>query len=125
MIDGHAPGLSGLALAAYAAAGIGSDHESTTVEEAREKLRLGMTVFLREATNAHNLRTLLPLVTPANQHRFCLCTDDRQPSDLLDQGHMDHLVRMAIDGRPRPGDRAAPRDAGTPRTTSGSTTAAR
>ena len=98
VIDGHAPGLSGLALAAYVAAGIGSDHESTTVEEAREKLRLGMTVFLREATNAHNLRTLLPLVTAANQHRFCLCTDDRQPSDLLDQGHMDHLVRMAIAG---------------------------
>ena len=98
VIDGHAPGLSGLALAAYAAAGIGSDHESTTIEEAREKLRLGMTVFLREATNAHNLRTLLPLVTAANQHRFCLCTDDRQPSDLLDQGHMDHLVRMSIEG---------------------------
>ena len=57
-----------------------------------------MTVFLREATNAHNLRDLLPLVTAANQHRFCLCTDDRQPSDLLDQGHMDHLVRMAIAG---------------------------
>lgn len=98
VIDGHAPGLAGQALAAYAAAGIGSDHECTTVEEAREKLRAGMTIFLREATNAHNLRTLLPLVTPMNHHRLCLCTDDRQPSDLLDQGHMDHLVRMAIAG---------------------------
>jgi adenine deaminase len=96
VIDGHAPGLTGPALAAYVAAGIGSDHESTTVEEAREKLRLGMTVFLREATNAHNLRTLAPLVTPFNHHRLCLCTDDRQPSDLLDQGHIDHLVRLAI-----------------------------
>lgn len=98
VIDGHAPGLSGLPLAAYAAAGIGSDHESTTIAEAREKLRLGMQVFIREATNAHNLRDLLPLVDVKNQHRFCLCTDDRQPSDLLDQGHMDHLVRMAIEG---------------------------
>lgn len=95
-IDGHAPGLTGRPLAAYAAAGIGSDHESTTVEEAREKLRLGMTVFLREATNARNLATLLPLVTPLNSPRLCLCTDDRQPADLLDQGHVDHLVRMAI-----------------------------
>lgn len=96
VIDGHAPGLSGRALAAYAAAGIGSDHESTTLAEAREKLRLGLTVFLREATNAHNLLDLLPLVNVANQQRFCLCTDDRQPSDLLDQGHIDHLVRLAI-----------------------------
>jgi len=97
-LDGHAPGLSGRALAAYVASGIGSDHESTTIDEAREKLRLGMTIFLREATNAKNLRTLLPLVTAANQHRFCLCTDDRQPADLLDDGHIDHLVRLAIAG---------------------------
>jgi adenine deaminase len=96
--DGHAPGLSGKPLVAYVAAGIGSDHESTTVEEAREKLRLGMTIFLREATNARNLRALLPLVTERNQHRFCLATDDRQPADLLDQGHVDHLVRLAIAG---------------------------
>ena len=97
-LDGHAPGLSGHSLAAYVAAGIASDHESTTVDEAREKLRLGMTIFLREATNAKNLRTLLPLVDERNQHRFCLCTDDRQPADLLDEGHIDHLVRLAIAG---------------------------
>lgn len=96
VVDGHAPGLTGRALGAYAAAGIASDHESTTVEEAREKLRLGMAVFLREATNARNLRALAPLVTAFNHHRICLCTDDRQPSDLLDQGHIDHLVRLAI-----------------------------
>ncbi len=95
-LDGHAPGLSGRALVAYAASGIMSDHESTTIDEAREKLRLGMTIFLREATNAKNLRTLLPLVNAANQHRFCFCTDDRQPADLLDDGHIDHLVRLAI-----------------------------
>lgn len=96
VIDGHCPGLTGRALQAYAAVGIGSDHECTTVEEAREKVRLGMTIFLREATNARNLKTLLPLVTPLNHHRFCFCTDDRQPADLLDEGHIDFMVRTAI-----------------------------
>ena len=96
VLDGHCPGLSGKELSAYAAAGIGSDHECTTVEEAREKLRLGMTIFIREATNARNLKTLLPLVNEANQHRVCLCTDDRQPADLLDEGHIDYMVRTAI-----------------------------
>ncbi len=96
VLDGHCPGLTGKSLMAYAAAGIGSDHECTSVEEAREKLQLGMTIFIREATNARNLKTLLPLVTPHNQHRICLCTDDRQPADLLDQGHIDFMVRTAI-----------------------------
>ncbi len=96
VIDGHCPGLSGKALQAYAAAGVASDHECTTVEEAREKLRLGLTIFIREATNARNLKTLLPLVTPLNQHRICFCTDDRQPADLLDEGHIDFMVRTAI-----------------------------
>lgn len=95
--DGHAPGLSGGALNAYVAAGIGSDHECTTVDEAREKLRLGMCVFIREATNAHNLEALLPLITPENARRICWCTDDRQPADLLDQGHIDYLIRRAIE----------------------------
>ncbi len=97
VMDGHAPGVSGRALQAYIAPGIGSDHESTTVEEAREKLRAGMMIFIREATNAHNLRTLLPLVNERNHHRFCFCTDDRQPADLLDQGHIDYMVRVAIE----------------------------
>ncbi|MDX1503673.1 MAG: adenine deaminase C-terminal domain-containing protein, partial [Thermoanaerobaculia bacterium] len=96
VIDGHCPGLTGKALIAYAATGIQSDHECTTVEEAREKLRLGMTIFIREATNARNLKTLLPLVTPENHHRICFCTDDRQPADLLDEGHIDFMVRTAI-----------------------------
>jgi adenine deaminase len=94
--DGHAPGLTGKPLNAYAATGISSDHECTTVEEAGEKLRLGLTIFLREATNAHNLKTLIPLLTPGNERRFCLCTDDRQPADLLEEGSIDHLIRLAI-----------------------------
>lgn len=97
VIDGHCPGLTGKQLAAYVAAGCQSDHECTSVEEALEKLRLGLTIFIREATNAHNLETLLPLVTPANHHRICFCTDDRQPADLLDQGHIDFMVRTAIE----------------------------
>jgi adenine deaminase len=96
VIDGHAPGLSGHHLNAYAGTGISSDHECTTVEEAREKLRLGMTIFLREATNAKNLRALLPLVSPETERRLCFCTDDRQPPDLLEEGSIDHLVRIAI-----------------------------
>ncbi len=96
VIDGHCPGVTGKALNAYVVAGVRSDHECTTAEEAREKLRLGMTVFIREATNAHNLRDLLAVVTPENSHRICFCTDDRQPADLLDEGSIDHMVRVAI-----------------------------
>jgi adenine deaminase len=96
VIDGHCPGLTGKHLSAYVSAGISSDHECTTVEEAREKLRLGMTVFLREATNARNLHSLLPLVSAATERRLCFCTDDRQPSDLLEQGSVDHPIRLAI-----------------------------
>jgi len=95
-IDGHCPGLAGHALGAYAAAGIESDHECTRIEEAREKLRLGMTLFLREATNAKNLAALLPLVSPATERHICLCTDDRQVPDLVHEGSIDHLVRMTI-----------------------------
>ena len=96
VVDGHCPGLSGHRLSAYAAAGISSDHECVTVEEAREKLRVGLAIFLREASNARNLRALLPLATPANERRLCLCTDDRHPIDLLGDGSIDHLVRIAI-----------------------------
>jgi len=94
--DGHAPGLTDKGLMAYAAANIGSDHECTTAEEAHQKLELGMFVFLREATNAHNLRDLLPVVNSHTNRRLCFCTDDRMPADLLDEGHIDHLVRTAI-----------------------------
>ena len=95
-VDGHAPGLSGRDLNAYIAAGIRSDHECTALEEAREKLRRGMAIMLREGTTAHNLRDLLPLVTPANARRFILVSDDRHPDDLMDHGHMDHSLRLAI-----------------------------
>ena len=96
-LDGHAPQVGGRNLNAYAAAGITSDHECTTLEEAREKMRAGMRIFLREGSVARNLRDLLPLVTPENERRLCLCTDDRQPSDLLAEGSIDHLVRLTID----------------------------
>jgi len=95
-IDGHAPGLSGRDLTAYVAAGIGSDHECTTVEEAREKLRLGMCIMIREGTASRNLRGLLPLVTTENARRCAFATDDRHPADLLDEGHIDYLVKTAI-----------------------------
>jgi adenine deaminase len=95
-IDGHAPGLSGRDLNAYVAAGIRSDHESTQLEEAREKLRRGMHLMIREGTTARNLQTLLPIVTPGNA-RFChFCTDDRHPDTLLSEGHIDDVVRKAI-----------------------------
>jgi adenine deaminase len=96
-IDGHAPGITGLDLNAYAAAGVGSDHECTTVAEAREKLARGMAVMLREATGARNLADLLPLVTPHNARRCMFCTDDRTPLHLLEDGHIDSMVRRAID----------------------------
>jgi len=96
VLDGHAPGLSGRDLNAYLTAGIGSDHECTNTEEALEKLRLGMYILIREATNAHNLGKLLPMITPDNARRICFCTDDRHPADLLDEGSVDHLVRSAI-----------------------------
>jgi adenine deaminase len=96
VIDGHSPGLSGVALQAYVAAGVQSDHESTTAGEALEKLRLGMMVMIREGSVARDLAALVPAVTPANQHRFCFCTDDCQPADLLERGGIDHAIRSAI-----------------------------
>jgi adenine deaminase len=95
-VDGHAPGLSGPPLNAYTAAGIGSDHECTRLEEARDKLRRGMHIFIREGTTARNLKTLLPLVSFANSAHCSFCTDDRHPEDLLSEGHIDALIRLAI-----------------------------
>lgn len=95
-LDGHIPAVTGKPLNAYVAAGISSDHECTTVAEAQEKLRLGMTIFIREGTTTRNLRPLLPLVTPMNHTRLCFCTDDRQPNSLLDDGAIDYMVRVAI-----------------------------
>jgi len=95
-IDGHAPNVRGQALNAYVVGGPTSDHESTTPEEALEKIRRGMTVLFREATNAKNLLDLLPALTPENRRRVAFCTDDRQPPDLLEKGGIDAMVRMAI-----------------------------
>ncbi len=96
-IDGHAPGLSGKKLNAYIAAGIRSDHECTTVKEAREKLRLGMHIMIREGTFIKNLMDLLPLITPENSRRCCFVTDDRHPNDILQEGHINFMIKKAID----------------------------
>jgi len=95
-IEGHAPMLSGKGLNAYLAAGIRSDHETTTPGEAKEKLKNGMWIMAREGTTARNLKDLLPLVTPENSRRFLLVTDDRHPKELLEEGHIDSVVREAI-----------------------------
>jgi adenine deaminase len=95
-VDGHAPGLGGRRLNAYLAAGIGSDHECTSVTEAREKLAAGMRIMVREGTGARNLDDLLPLITPRIAQRMMWCTDDRHPHDLLAEGHIDSMVRRAV-----------------------------
>jgi adenine deaminase len=96
-VDGHAPGVRGPALNAYLAAGIGSDHEATTVEEALEKRRLGMWVMLREASIARNLRDLLPLVRDFGPERCMFCTDDREPNFIVQEGHINQMVRVAVE----------------------------
>jgi adenine deaminase len=95
-VDGHAPGLLGAALQAYAAAGIYSDHEALTVEEGRERLRAGMWLLVREASMARNLRALLPLVEEYGPWRIAFCTDDRDPEDIADAGHVNGMVREAV-----------------------------
>ena len=95
-VDGHAPGLTGPDLHAYLAAGIASDHECTTAEEAREKLAAGMMIMVREGTCAQNLETLFPAITERNYSRMMWCTDDRHPHDILGGGHVDHIIRKAI-----------------------------
>ncbi len=95
-IDGHAPMLSGKGLYAYLTAGIRSDHECTTGKEAKEKLKNGMWIMIREGTTARNLRSLIPLVHPKNSRRFFFVTDDRHPKELLEEGHIDSMVRQAV-----------------------------
>lgn len=95
-IDGHAPGLSGHDLNAYIAAGVESDHECTTVEEAREKLQQGMYIMIREGSGTKNLHDLLPVVTPENERRIMFCTDDRHPNDILTEGHINFIIKSAI-----------------------------
>jgi adenine deaminase len=95
-VDGHAPGLLGKALNAYVAAGIRSDHEARTVEEGRERLRAGMWLLIREASGARNLQALLPLVAEFGPHRLAFCTDDREPEDIVANGHINGMVRDAV-----------------------------
>jgi len=104
-VDGHAPGVRGPDLNAYIAAGIRSDHEATTFEEALEKRRLGMWVMLREASIARNLIDLLPLVKRYGSDRCMFCTDDREPDFIVEQGHINQMVRVAV------GDGISPEDA--------------
>lgn len=97
VVDGHAPGLDGRDLCAYATAGIMSDHECTTLEEARQRIRLGMWLMIREGSAARNLDTLLPLVKELHPPRVFFVTDDRDPQDLTTRGHIDSMVRRAIE----------------------------
>jgi adenine deaminase len=97
VVDGHAPGLHGRDLCAYATAGIMSDHECTTLEEARERIRLGMWLMIREGSAARNLDALLPLVKEMHPPRVFFVTDDRDPQDLTTRGHIDSMVRHAIE----------------------------
>jgi adenine deaminase len=95
-VDGHAPGVLGKHLQAYAAAGIRSDHEAYTLEEGRERLRAGMWVLIREASVARNLRALVPLVAEFGPHRLAFCTDDREPEHVVEEGHVNSIVREAV-----------------------------
>ena len=97
-IDGHAPGLRGKNLNAYVLAGVRSDHESVAVDEAREKLRLGMHILLREGSTERNLKHLLPLINAHNSQNCSFATDDKLAGDLVGEGHIDHAVRVAIAG---------------------------
>jgi adenine deaminase len=94
--DGHAPGLRGKAINAYAGSGMTSDHESTELEEAREKLRRGLMIMIREGSTEHNLLDLLPLVTDDTYPRCCFASDDRDCATLMHDGHIDAVIRKAV-----------------------------
>jgi len=95
-VDGHAPGVLGRALNAYAAAGIRSDHEAYTADEGRERLRAGMWLLIREGSAARNLQALLPLLAEYGPGRIAFCTDDREPEHIADDGHINSMVRDAV-----------------------------
>lgn len=96
-IDGHGAGLAGNALSAYASVGVLADHECSTVEEMKERLERGMYILLRQGSACHNLRTLLKGVTPENSRRCLLCSDDRQPKTILNEGHLDNHLRICVE----------------------------
>jgi adenine deaminase len=95
-VDGHAPGVVGKQLNAYAAAGIRSDHEALTADEGRERLRAGIWLLIREASMARNLEALVPLVRELGPAQIAFCTDDRDPDDIVDDGHINGMVRKAV-----------------------------
>jgi len=95
-VDGHAPGVLGKSLNAYAAAGIYSDHEAFTIDEGRERLRAGMWLLVREASAARNLQALIPLAKEFGPHRIAFCTDDREPEHIAEDGHINSMVRDAV-----------------------------
>ncbi len=95
-IDGHAPLVRGRDLNAYLAAGIRTEHEATSAAEAREKLQKGMRVLIREGSVSKDLNALIPLMTERNSPYLCLCTDDRNPLDIAEHGHLDYMIRTAI-----------------------------
>jgi len=97
VIDGHAPMLSGAGLDAYAALGVGTDHECTTPEELRDRVARGMYVLMREGSAAREVKKLVPGLTPANQRRCLFCTDDRQPADILKRGHINGILKLAVE----------------------------
>jgi adenine deaminase len=103
-VDGHAPGVGGKQLNAYAAAGIRSDHEALTLAEGRERLRAGIWLLIREASMARNLKALVPLVRELGPTNIAFCTDDRDPDDIVDDGHINGMVRKAVESGVAPED---------------------
>ncbi len=97
LVDGHAPGLSGKELNAYACVGILGDHECQTAEEIKERIAIGMYALLREGSACHDLRNLLAGVTEANSRRVLFCSDDRQPKNIFADGHIDHHLRICVE----------------------------
>ncbi len=96
VIDGHSPGLTGAQLNAYAASGVKTDHECSTVKEMTERLERGMYVQMRDGSACHDLKNLIPAITPFNYKRCLLCSDDRQPRTILEEGHIDNHLRMLV-----------------------------
>ena len=97
VVDGHAPMLAGAGLDAYAALGVNTDHECTTPEELQERVSRGMYVLMREGSAGREVKKLLPGVTPGNQRRCLFCTDDRQPADILERGHINGILKLAVE----------------------------
>lgn len=97
VVDGHAPLLGGADLDAYAALGVNTDHECTSPEELKERVARGMYVLMREGSAGREVKKLLPGLTPGNMRRCLFCTDDRQPADILERGHINGILKLAVE----------------------------